>query len=202
MGERTVTFDKHAKEIDKKIAAMPDLEEVVVEEGNPDFLSKDGLLFRKDGKKMVACPKGRTECSVPEGTTFIRNLQDCGKLKTLFIPKTVSDIGKAVFSGCVSLEEVTVDGAKLKFKTEHFGKEGIPEKLLPGILDLAKNLSPDAVSSFVLDNSVWKKLICSSPSSVFFSPPVSALNMPIIVSMIGWPMLLRIFPRIWKNSVI
>jgi len=158
MGERTVTFDRNAKEIDKKIAAMPDLEEVVVEEGNPDFLSKDGLLFRKDGKKMVACPRGRTECSVPEGTTFIRNLQDCGKLKTLFIPKTVSDIGKAFFSGCVSLEKVTVDGAKLKFKTEHFGKEGIPEKLLPGILDLAKNLSPDAVSSYVLDNSAWKKL--------------------------------------------
>ncbi len=153
-----MVFDKNAKDIDKKLADLPDLEEVTVEEGNPDFVSKDGLLFKKDGKKMVGCPRGRAECRVPDGTTFIRNLQDCHKLRMLYIPKTVSDIGKLFFGGCDALEEVTIEGAKLKFKAEHFGKNGIPEKLLPKILDLAKNLSPDAISAFVLGNNAWKQL--------------------------------------------
>ena len=151
-------FDKNAKDIDKKLAEMVDLEEVIVEEGNPDFLSKDGLLFKKDGKKMVACPKGRTECRVPDGTTFIRNLQGCGKLKKLYIPKTVTDVGKLFFDGCDALEEVTIEGAKLKFKAEHFGRKGIPEGLFLRILDLAKNLSPDVISGFILCNSAWKQL--------------------------------------------
>ena len=158
MGELSKVFSKTAKNIDKELAKYPDLEEVIVEEGNPDYISKEGLLFKKDGKKMIACPKGRTECRVPEGTTFIRNLQGCSKLKVLFIPKTVTDVGKQFFAGCSELEEVTIEGAKLKFKAEHFGKEGIPKGLLPKILDLAKNLSPDAITAFVLDNSVWKEL--------------------------------------------
>ena len=158
MGELSKVFSKTAKDIDKELTKFPDLKEVIVEEGNPDYISKEGLLFKKDGKKMIACPKGRTECRVPEGTTFIRNLQGCSKLKSLFIPKTVTDVGKQFFAGCSELEEVTVEGAKLKFKAEHFGKEGIPMGLLPKILDLAKNLSPDAITAFVLDNSVWKEL--------------------------------------------
>lgn len=158
MTEKSMTFDKKAKDIDKKIAKMPDLEEVIVEEGNPDFLSKEGLLFKKDGKKMVGCPKGRMECRVPDGTTFIRNLQDCHKLQKLYIPKTVTDIGRQFFSGCDALEEITIEGAKLKFKAEHFGKNGMPKKLLPQILDLSKNLSPDAIAAFVLDNNAWKEL--------------------------------------------
>ena len=169
MPERSMFFDKTARNIDKTIAKYPDLEEVTVDAENPDYVSKDGLLFKKDGKKMIACPKGRTECRVPDGTTFIRNLQDCKKLKKLYIPKTVTDIGKGFFLGCDALEEITVEGAKLKFKAEHFGKSGIPEKLMPGIADLAKNLSPDAFSAFVLDNGAWKSIPAETVVKLYLS---------------------------------
>ncbi len=47
------------------------LKDIVIEEGHPDFYSKDGMVYAVEGDGLEMCPGGRMEPSVPEGTPKI-----------------------------------------------------------------------------------------------------------------------------------
>ncbi|MBR4502675.1 MAG: leucine-rich repeat protein [Clostridia bacterium] len=109
-----------------------------VEEGNPYFKSVDGVLFSADGKKLISYPGGSTEehYTVPAGTeeictrAFDDDMMDiplktvslpiglkrigeyafsgCGRLISLAVPLTVTDIADTAFACCVSLERLSL----------------------------------------------------------------------------------------------
>lgn len=80
--------------------------EYIVEEGNPNYKSVDGVLFTKDGTHLVGFPCAKTlpegRYEIPEGVTVIDDMcfsragYSGGNLKTLVLPdsyKVVSNIG-------------------------------------------------------------------------------------------------------------
>ena len=109
-----------------------------VEEGNPYFKSVDGVLFSADGKRLISYPSGaRAEhYTVPAGTQEIcprafsndtmelplktvslpvglRRIGEyafsgCGRLISLTVPLTVTDIADTAFAYCVSLERLSL----------------------------------------------------------------------------------------------
>ena len=109
-----------------------------VEEGNPRYRDIDGVLFSADGKTLIRYPNMRKEThyDVPAGTEVIGNhafsddsmnspLQTislpiglkrieafafggCGRLRSLAVPLTVTEIADSAFYACVSLERLSL----------------------------------------------------------------------------------------------
>ena len=86
-----------------------------VEEGNPLYSSKDGVLFSADGKVLLSYPCGKkdTHYDVPAGTEEIADLAFSDSmvslpLQTISLPIGLKKIGAAAFSGCGRLHSMTV----------------------------------------------------------------------------------------------
>ena len=109
-----------------------------VAEGNPAYSGRDGVLFSRDGKTLVAYPSGRpdTHYDVPAGTEVIGEnafrddrgalplvtmslpiglreigsyaFAECGNLVSLAVPPTVKSVAENAFSYCVSLQRLSM----------------------------------------------------------------------------------------------
>ena len=112
--------------------------EFFVEEGNPLYSSRDGVLFSADGKVLLRYPNGKKDLhyDVPAGVTEIAEnafgseswniplqtvslpaglkkigrcaFSGCGRLHSLAVPLTVTEIGEYAFRGCTSLERLSL----------------------------------------------------------------------------------------------
>lgn len=103
-----------------------------VPEDHPQLKAIDGVLFSKDGKKLINYPNGRsdTHYDVPSGVEQIGDIHNeylqtvslpiglksiddygfsgCTQLHAISLPLTVQLLGKDVFCECVSLELVSL----------------------------------------------------------------------------------------------
>lgn len=88
------------------------LEEITVDEDNPQFISIDGVLFSKDGGTLIRYPGYRKEqdYTVPEGVVRIQS-GAFGKavLKKLILPKSLRIIEDFAFHGMIGLEELSCE---------------------------------------------------------------------------------------------
>jgi hypothetical protein len=119
------------------------IEYIYVDEDNPDFRSKDGVLFSKSLTTLIAYPTANknTEYTLPEETTEFfyaaftacKNLETvtlsknikiiselvfvlCGKLTTVYIPNGVTQIGECAFINCPNLTDIQYDGTKAQWE--------------------------------------------------------------------------------------
>lgn len=89
------------------------LENIYVDEKNPDFSSQDGILYNKDKTVLVRYPKGKKapQFTIPSSvTTFMHEaFRGCKNLTSIKIPPTVTEMVKSygyVFTDCTGLTEV------------------------------------------------------------------------------------------------
>lgn len=93
-----------------------DLEEFVVDKNNPNYTAKDGLLYTKDMKTLVSCPRGkRGVVIVPEGveTLAVACFSICNRLTEIQLPSTLRSLSEgygryAGFHYCLNLEKVNI----------------------------------------------------------------------------------------------
>lgn len=86
------------------------LKQIIVETGNPRFMSIDGVLCSKDGTELILWPNGKSPVTIPEGVTRVGNDSFSGGigLTSLVLPSTVRSIGSWAFNGCDELVSVTI----------------------------------------------------------------------------------------------
>ena len=92
------------------------LSSINVAQGNAVYSSVDGVLFSKDKKTLIFCPKGKSgSFAIPSGVKVIGQsaFRECSKLTGVTIPDGVEKIGEEAFtsSGITSLalpDSVTV----------------------------------------------------------------------------------------------
>lgn len=92
---------------------------IQVEAGNPYYTSKDGVLFSKDMKKLIAYPSGKqgAHYTVPDGVEIVFDDAFCGcdNLTDVTIPASVYDIPRTTVPdwlegwGCKNLTAIQVD---------------------------------------------------------------------------------------------
>ncbi len=112
--------------------------EIIVEEGNANYVSVDGVLYTKDMKKLVSYPTGKTDTdyAIAEGVTEIvggafgsndnlvsviipdsvtdiyeEAFGDCSKIEEVILPESVAYIDEYVFRGCESLKSVVFENS-------------------------------------------------------------------------------------------
>ncbi len=107
------------------------LMEFMIDDKNPYYVSRDGILYDKGLTELYRCPPGKKTIKIPESVTRIINnaftgcsrlteiklplgvtsiwpraFKDCSSLKSIELPPNVTEIGEDVFRGCSSLVNV------------------------------------------------------------------------------------------------
>ena len=120
---------------------------ITVDEANENYKSVDGVLFTKDGKKLIQYPvsnerksyaipvgvtsieyaafcgsKNLIEVTIPEGVEIIAEgaFNSCPNIKIIILPASVTSIGDFAFYGCPSLKSVRILSKTAKFPEYRF----------------------------------------------------------------------------------
>lgn len=86
------------------------LESVEVDSKNANYSSVDGVVYDKEKKKLIFCPRGKTSVKVPEGVQELNlnSFQFCNKLTSVSLPDSLKTIGSGAFYECDSLTSVNI----------------------------------------------------------------------------------------------
>lgn len=87
-------LDSGSHRIQGECSIQAELKNFYVAEGNKTYSEKDGVVFSKNGKKLVLFPYGRESFTVPEGVTHIMKGAFFGALglKCLVLPESLTNI--------------------------------------------------------------------------------------------------------------
>ena len=99
---RSVTIPKRVTGIPLNLFYIFDkVQSIEVDPKNPSFKSIDGVLFSKDGKRLVAYPAAKpgSEYTVPEGVAVIgeRAFSDCEAIELVHLPASIERIERYAF---------------------------------------------------------------------------------------------------------
>ena len=102
------------------------LKAIHVSKDNPHYMSRDGILYSKDGKILILCPCNHPgpmeDCLIgveeiePSAFAFNKNLS------ALVVPETIRTIGSGAFYACESLATIQLHGNLLFAGTGHFSR--------------------------------------------------------------------------------
>ena len=85
------------------------LQEIIVDDNNPNYTSLGGVLYDKYMNTLIACPGSRSSIDVPSSVTTISNdaFGGCSALTSVTMP-SVTTIGDYAFDFCSALISVTM----------------------------------------------------------------------------------------------
>ena len=88
------------------------LTSITVNAGNPNYSSRDNVLYNKSGTQLIQFPAGKvgSSFSIPVGVTTIGEYAFAGlnALTSVSIPSTVASIRSAAFAGATSLTAINI----------------------------------------------------------------------------------------------
>ena len=86
------------------------LKEIIVEKGNPNYCSKDGVLYSKDMSILVAVPCGKESIVLPDSVIKIgySALAGCENLTSIEMPNSVTEIEDYAFFFCSNLTSIKI----------------------------------------------------------------------------------------------
>ena len=112
---------------DNIFACCDALKEIIVDPANPNFKDVDGILYSKDGKKLIRYPNARpdTHFDIPEGVeviasqAFMQSYTGNSALETVTFPSSLKEIESLAFRQS-SLTSVTLPGTLEKVGSSAF----------------------------------------------------------------------------------
>ena len=146
---------------DNIFACCDALKEIIVDPANPNFKDVDGILYSKDGKKLIRYPNARpdTHFDIPEGVeiiasqAFMQSYTGNSPLETVTFPSSLKEIESLAFRQS-SLTSVTLPG--------------ILEKLGSSAFDISKKLASLTIEEGVKELGDYAFWSCEALTSVKF----------------------------------
>ncbi len=120
------------------------LQNIYVDEDNPYYKSSDdGVLYSKDGKTLVMCPRGKKgSITVPEGVEIIGSnaFANC-KVSSINLPDSLTEIEDRAFAYCTNISTITIPQnvksiGEYAFSGDYYNKQSITSIILPEGIDL------------------------------------------------------------------
>ena len=95
---------------DDAFVGCTNLKEILVDENNLDYCSKDGVLYSKLMSILYVVPCYKDSIEIPEYVLVIKDhaFEGCSNLKSITIPEGVPVIWAGTFQGCTSLISITI----------------------------------------------------------------------------------------------
>ena len=144
------------------------LENITVDDNNPNYSSQDGILYNKDKTNIIHIPSAiRGVVTISNGVTSLEGFvfHQRRNLESVTIPSTVTSIGNHAFYGCTSLTSVTIPDSVTS----------IGENAFYGCSDMTSITMPDGVVS-IGERAFYG---CSSLTSVTIPNSVTSLERAI-----------------------
>ncbi len=94
-----------------------------VDDENPDYCSKDGLLYSKDMKKLICVPNAYSgEILIPNGVNTIGSYAflNCDNVTSVVLPDTVKEIESGAFRQCSKLSNISIPNSVTSIKPYSF----------------------------------------------------------------------------------
>jgi len=162
------------------------LSAIIVEDGHPEYMSADGVLYSKDGKTLLVAPPaiegvytmpeeverissyGFWNCENLEQIYLSSNLREigacafsgCGALNALEIPEGVTAVGFSAFYGCTSLVSVSFPESIQRIgETVFSGCESLPT-IKAGVLEAE-------IKEAVRNGNSWMKTAAATSAEDF-----------------------------------
>jgi len=91
-----------------------------VDSANANYKSTDGVLYSKDGTRLICCPVAKTGTfTIPGSVTTIGGyaFEYCINFSSITIPSNITSIYSYAFYGCTSLTSITVETANATYKS-------------------------------------------------------------------------------------
>ena len=88
-----------------------DIEEFVVDKDNPYYTAHNGILYTKDMKTLVSCPRYKAgKITVPEGVEKLGTgcFSACNRITEIQLPESINNIGAHSFYYCLNLQELNI----------------------------------------------------------------------------------------------
>ena len=101
------------------------LKTITVSEDNPNYASADGVVYSKDMKTVITCPKGKRKVTISDEaeTIDILAFEYCKNLISVDIPNSVTKIADNAFSDCCNL---TIQCSKGSYAEQYAKEHNIP----------------------------------------------------------------------------
>jgi hypothetical protein len=173
---------------DGAFSSCSSLTAINVADANPNYSSRDGVLFNKDQTYLLQCPGKRSGAYViPSGVTDIRfgAFEDCENLTSVSMPSGVKTIGSVAFSGCTGLQGIIIPPSVTRIESYAFsgctalsavtlpaGLSFIGEYAFSNCTSLAGITIPSSVSSIAAHLFEY----CTNLASVILLPGVSSIG--------------------------
>ena len=173
-----------------------------VDASSTSYISKDGVLFSKDSKKLIAFPAryAQTSYTVPSGVTIIAPyaFYTCRVLKNITFSSTLETIGEYAFYNAKVLKSLSFptslrtieqyafyQNAELSTVTIEEGLQEIGSNAFYGLVKLQKIVFPSTLKK-IKDNAFYK---CDRLSSITFKEGLEEIetlafsNLTVITSV-------------------
>mgnify|MGYP005758772629 CR=1 FL=1 len=188
------------------------LTSITVADDNPSYMSKDGVLFDKNGETLLFCLQGKEgnyqipdsvksinsgaffNCDKLTGITVpnsVTNIQEstffgCSNLTSIVIPNSVTSIGEAAFSRCCNLTQMIIPDSVVSMGTQVFS-----ECTELKSVTLSKNMTAIPFDTFLSCKSLTSVTIPDGVTSISASAfnycaALSSVTIPDSVAAIGW----------------
>lgn len=109
------------------------LRDVYVSEDNENIVSVDGIVYSKDIKRLVFCPRGKSgEITVDERTDIIgHEAFSESKVTKITLPEGLTSIEYSAFSNCTNLTELNIPKGVTEFNKDMFWKTALKSLTFP-----------------------------------------------------------------------
>lgn len=112
LDNKSKDFIFECAKIPTEISKCNRLKYIEINKDNPIYTTIDGILYTKDIKTLLACPKGRAgNVDIPDGVKYIADEAFTGsKIESIIFPKSLKRIGELAFRKCSRLHNVIFKG--------------------------------------------------------------------------------------------
>ena len=139
------------------------LTEIKVDPENPYFSEKDGVVFSKDGTKLIMFPSGRSgDYQIPDGTVSVGDyaFYYCVNVSSITVPGSVRSLGEGAFGNCSSLTKAVLNEGLEEIGEYAFqSSSGIRDIIIPAsVKSVGKNglrLSSGCRIRVLSTDTVW-----------------------------------------------
>lgn len=160
------------------------LKDMLICDENPEYKTVDGIIYSKDGSKLLFCPAGITgDVRVLDGTKIIcKNSFTSSRISEITIPDSVEVIDDAAFASSISLEHVYFsEGSKLMAvgSNAFYGCKALRQIILPDSVEHMKSkiFKNSGIKTFAYPDNA--KLVVED--DLFVNCPIKDVTVPKIL---------------------